>query len=297
MSKPIDYFVNSGNLLKRVIIRISGSIIEPRKAGEKMSSKTVDKALSILDVFTVETPTWGLRELARNLDMNHTIVHRILTTFEDKGYLYCNPETKKYELGIKFIELNNVVEEHLNISTMIQPIMKEIAVKTGESVVLTVLDEEEGVFVKIVESEQKVRFAESVGKRSALYIGASHKIILAHLPEELQNKIIDEGIESRSKHIPSKEKLMARLETIKREGWCFSEGETFDDVAACSVPLFDSKHQILGSLSIAGPKYRFSQQEGEEKLPALLENVEKLNSILSKVNFPSRRNYLTKKFI
>jgi len=262
-----------------------------------MSSKTVEKALSILDAFTVETPTWGLRELARELEMNHTIVHRILASFEEKGYLYCSPETKKYELGIKFIELNNVVEEHLNISTMIQPIMKEIALKTGESVALTILDEEEGVFVKIVESEQKVRFAESVGKRNALYIGASHKVILAHLPEEMQHKIVDDGLNQKVRHITSKEDLMDRLQRIKEEGWCYSEGETFDDVAACSVPVFDGKHQILGSLSIAGPKYRFSREQSEEMLPVLKQNVEKLNSILSKLNFPSRRSYLTKNLI
>ncbi|WP_142825873.1 IclR family transcriptional regulator [Planococcus soli] len=262
-----------------------------------MSSKTVDKALSILDAFTVETPTWGLRELSRQIDMNHTIVHRILTTFEDKGYLYCNPETKKYELGIKFIELNNVVEEHLNISSIIQPIMKEIALKTGESVVLTILNEEEGVFVKIVESEQKVRFAESVGKRSSLYIGASHKVILAYLPLEIQHSIVDEGVAHSAKHIKSKETFLRHLERVREQGWCYSEGETFDDVAACSVPLFDNKYQILGSLSIAGPKYRLSQEQSEEKLPILQEHVKKLNAILGKVNFPSRRNFLTKKFI
>jgi IclR family transcriptional regulator, KDG regulon repressor len=262
-----------------------------------MTSKTVDKALSILDVFTVESPTWGLRELARHVDMNHTIVHRLLSTFEAKGYLYCNPETKKYELGIKFIELNNVVEEHLNIFNLIQPIMKKIAMDAGESVVLTVLDDEEGLFVKIVESEQKVRFAESVGKRNPLYIGASHKVILAHLPQDLQIKIIDQGLKEGDPHIDSKEALLERLESVKEKGWCYSEGETFDDVAAYSVPLFDNRHMILGSLSIAGPRYRFSQEQSEQILPMLKENIEKMNAILSKVWFPSRRNFLSKQLM
>ncbi|MDN7241656.1 IclR family transcriptional regulator [Planococcus sp. N028] len=262
-----------------------------------MTSKTVDKALSILDVFTVDSPTWGLRELARHLDMNHTIVHRILSTFEEKGYLYCHPETKKYQLGIKFIELNHVVEEHLNLFDLIQPIMKNIALDAGESVVLTILDDEEGVFVKIVESDQKVRFAESVGKRNRLFIGASHKIILAYLPRHIQIKIIDQGIQDGDRHIDSKERLLERLESIRGKGWCYTEGETFEDVAAYSVPLFDNRQMILGSLSIAGPRYRFSQEKSEQILPMLKENIEKLNSILSKVYFPSRRNFSTTKFM
>ncbi|MGI2327598.1 IclR family transcriptional regulator [Planococcus sp. YIM B11945] len=260
-----------------------------------MTSKTVDKALSILDVFTVDSPTWGLRELSRRVDINHTIVHRILTTFEEKGYLYCNPDTKKYELGIKFIELNNVVEEHLNIFDLIQPIMKKIAMDAGESVVFTILDDDEGVFVKIAESEQKVRFAESVGKRNPLYIGASHKVILAHLPIDHQVKIIDQGIQEEDRHISSKEELLALLEEIKQKGWCYTAGETFDDVAAFSVPLFDNKQMIMGSLSIAGPRYRFSLEQCEEILPMLKENIDKMNSILSKVSFPSRRNFTSTK--
>ena len=257
-----------------------------------MSSKTVYKALCILDVFTIESPTWGLRELSRHLDMNHTIVHRILATFEEKGYLYCNPETRKYELGLKFIELNNVVEKHLNISEMLQPIMKKIALDTGESVVLTIIDDVEGVFLKIVDSEQKVRFAESEGKRGPLYIGASHKVILAHLPLDLQNEIIDHGIDNQVKHIESKETFLLILENIKKIGWCYTEGETFDDVAAYSVPLIDNMQNILGSLSIAGPRYRFSKEQSKEILPILKENIEKMNFILSKVYLPSRRSFI-----
>ncbi len=259
-----------------------------------MSSKTVNKALSILDEFTYETPSWGLRELARKLGMSHTIVHRILSTFEEKGYVFRNPETHKYELGIKFIELSNVVEENLKISELIEPIMKQIALETGESVVFTVIDNEEGLFVKIVESEQQVRFAESIGKRSPLYIGASHKVILAYLPIDIQNKIIDLGIQNQTRQISSKDSFLEMLTTIKNQGWFYTTGETFNDVAAVSIPMFDHKRNILGSLSIAGPNYRLTFDQAQEFLPTLIEKQYEINSILGKVFFPSRRNYLIK---
>ncbi|WP_313801694.1 IclR family transcriptional regulator [Cytobacillus sp.] len=257
-----------------------------------LSSKTVSKALSILDAFTAEKPSWGLRDLARYLDMSHTIVHRILSTFEEKGYIVQNTETNKYELGIKFMELGNVVEENLKISEMIQPIMKRIALGTGESVVLTIVDNEEGLYLKIVESEKSVRFSESVGKRSPLYIGASHKVILAHLPPDIQNKIIDHGIENKARQIDTKESFQVLLEFIKKQGWFYTSSETFEEVAAVSIPLFDKKNNILGSLSVAGPDYRLTDEQAKKILPILKEYQENMNFILSKVFFPSRRNYL-----
>ncbi|PLR86570.1 IclR family transcriptional regulator [Bacillus canaveralius] len=258
-----------------------------------MSSKTVSKALDILGVFTHETPSWGLRELARNLDMSHTIVHRLLSTFEEKGFVFRNPDTHKYELGIKFIELSNVVEEQLNLPEIIQPIMKKAALETGESVVFTVLDNQEGVYVKIVESEQQVRFAESVGRRSPLYIGASHKVILAHMPIEIQHQVIQAGIDKQSQQIKSPEEFLGTLALIKKRGWFYTSGETFNDVAAVTVPLFDNKQHILGSLSVAGPSYRLSLEQAEKILPILGGTQTEMNAILKKVYFPSRRNLLS----
>ncbi|MDF1509463.1 IclR family transcriptional regulator [Robertmurraya sp. DFI.2.37] len=257
-----------------------------------MTSKTVSKALSVLNSFTSENPSWGLRELARHLDMNHTVVYRLLSTLEEEGYVFHNPDTQKYELGIKLIELSNVVEEHLKFAELIEPIMKKIALQTGESVVFTILDNEEGVFLKIVESEQQVRFAESVGKRSPLYIGASHKVILAYLPEEIQNRIIDEGLNNNAQQIETKEAFYEVLEKIKHQGWYYTAGETFNDVAAISIPLFDHKKNILGSISVAGPKYRVTIEETERMLISLQENYQSLSSVLRKSFFPSRRKFL-----
>ncbi|WP_067841383.1 IclR family transcriptional regulator [Amphibacillus sediminis] len=259
-----------------------------------LSSKTVMKALNVLEKFTVDRPTWGLRELARELDMSHTIVHRLLSTFETRGYLFQNPETQKYELGIKFMELSNVVEENLKLSQWIEPIMKQVAEETGESVVLTLLDNSEGLFAKIVESNRQVRFAESIGKRSPLYKGASHKVILAFLPEEVQLEIAQQGMLESAEEIVSSDLFLTKLAEIKRREWAYTSGETIQEVAAISVPLFDYQKQVLGSLSVAGPVYRIEQVNPEQVASILKRNCLELSSILSKVCFPTRRNYLLK---
>ncbi|MDO7485152.1 helix-turn-helix domain-containing protein [Peribacillus frigoritolerans] len=59
-----------------------------------MTLKTLENALDVLSYFTAETPEWGLRDLARKMEMNHTVLHRILKTYEEKGYLIQNDSTK-----------------------------------------------------------------------------------------------------------------------------------------------------------------------------------------------------------
>ncbi|WP_429980060.1 helix-turn-helix domain-containing protein [Lysinibacillus pakistanensis] len=45
-------------------------------------------------MFTKEKPTWGGRELAMAMNMNHTNLYRILETFENNGFITKDPITK-----------------------------------------------------------------------------------------------------------------------------------------------------------------------------------------------------------
>src|SRR5690606_20897008 len=99
--------------------------------------KTLDNALSILAEFTLETPTWGLRELSKKMDMNHTVLHRILKTFEEWGYLRQNALTKEYELGLKILEFTSVVKQRMKLSEFVVPVMHELVDEVGETAFLT----------------------------------------------------------------------------------------------------------------------------------------------------------------
>lgn len=255
-----------------------------------MTSKTLNKALSVLNAFTIEKPTWGLRELARHLEISHTIIYRLLVTFEQNGYLIYDEATKKYQLGIKFIELSQVVEENLNISNVLEPIMKKISEETGESVVLTILDKEEGVYTKIIESNQNVRFSETVGRRSPLYIGASHKIILVYLPVPIQMKIFKQWKTTKEKQNDIIEKFIDSIDKIKSQGWLFTANETFDEVSAVAIPLFDMKKNVIGSLSVAGPSYRLTKIKSEKIVEIPKKYQQEINLILDKIYLPSKRN-------
>ncbi|MFM1655129.1 helix-turn-helix domain-containing protein [Brevibacillus sp. B_LB10_24] len=55
----------------------------------------MDSALELLKSFTRENPVWGVRELSKELGMSHSVVYRILATFEKQGFLVKDEQTKK----------------------------------------------------------------------------------------------------------------------------------------------------------------------------------------------------------
>lgn len=225
-----------------------------------------------------------MRELAKKLDMSHSIVYRVLATFEEHGFLLQNPETQKYELGIRFWEYGQIVKSNLNISELFLPSMEKLASETGESIFLTWLDGLQGICLEIAESSRNVKFAVSVGSRTPLYAGASNKVIMAYLPPEKQEEIIAQGLKNYTfQTIINPEELKRNLEEILQSGWCFSVGEYSDDVIGLAVPLFTGKGQIIASLTVAAPEYRFSESRVEGVKAQLFKTAREMQNHLNKI--------------
>lgn len=235
-----------------------------------MKLKTLDNALEVLNYFTLQSPDWGLRDLAREMDMNHTVLNRILKTYEEHGFLIQNENTKKYRLGFKFLELSGVIKQKMKLSELVQPVMKELATTVKETVFLTLKDEDDGLTVEIAEYEQQLKFNVTIGTRTPLYVGASCKTIMAHLQKQEQLDLMDKELKVYTdKTITDQEVLFDELNDIKEKGWCYTEGEFSEEVFGIGTPLFNSTGSVIGSLTIAGPSYRMPEEKIEPALEVL----------------------------
>ncbi|WP_257349825.1 IclR family transcriptional regulator [Pseudalkalibacillus decolorationis] len=251
-----------------------------------MALKTLDNSLEVLKYFNKRNPSWGVRELAKEMNISHSIIYRILSTFESHGFLIQNPDTKKYELGLRFLEYGQIVKEKMNLSDFVFPIMKSLSEEIEESVFLTWLDGAEGVTVEIAESSQTIKFTVTMGTRTPLYVGASCKTIMAYLPEEKQIEIINKGIQKFTPiTISDPEDMWLDLEKIRKQGWCFSIGEYSHSVFGLGVPLFNSKEEIIASLTIAGPEYRMPEEKVPETLKILQHASEKIQRYFDQYSY------------
>jgi DNA-binding IclR family transcriptional regulator len=241
--------------------------------------KTLDLALKVLMMFTRERPVWGGRELANELGLNHTNIYRILETLEKNRFISKDKVTKKYSLGYAPWELGMIMYERLNVNKLIRPILNKLKDETGESTFLMILDRNEAVTLEVLEPENKVKFSVSTGSRAPLYVGASYRSILAFLPDEMIESIIDDGLVKYTKTtMTNPDELRAELKKIKELGWAQSQGEYTADVIAVAVPLFDGE-EIIGSVTVSGPTYRMS----EEKIQEYLTQLKKARDTISNV--------------
>lgn len=232
--------------------------------------KTLTLGLDVLKMFTREKTEWGGRELAHELQMNHTKIYRILETLDNNNFLSKDPKTKKYKLGFATWELGMIMYEGLNVGQLIRPILKQLSDQTGESVFLTILDQQEAVTLEVIEPTNKVKFTVSAGSRAPLYVGASYRAILAYMPEDSVEKILDpQSLKKYTENtLIDPYEIKEDLTKIQEQGWAISQGEYTEDVIAIAVPLFDH-HEIIGSITVSGPTYRMNDEK-IAKYPSLV---------------------------
>jgi DNA-binding IclR family transcriptional regulator len=244
--------------------------------------KTLSLSLEILNMFTKDKPTWGGRELAAELNQDHTKTYRILKTLENHKFLRKNKETKKYSLGFAVWELGNTVSELFHVNELIHPILEELSENTSESTFLMILEGTESLTFDAVEANTTVRFSVSVGSRDPLYAGASYRSILAYMPQEFIDDYLEQKFSKYTdKTMVDPKEIREDLQLIRKNGYAISESEYTEGVVAVATPIFH-KNEIFGSVTVSGPKYRIEDKHIELFITELLKAKKEIEKVIEK---------------
>ena len=180
----------------------------------------------------------GLKELSDALDINKSTTYRILTQLGKQGYIEKNNETKKYKLGIKFIEIANHVIQDFKIIDIASKYINKVNSITKETIHLAQLVGDEVVYVDKRESLHPIRLHSQIGKATPWHCTGVGKVILAFQPEVFQEKILHSiNLEKFTEHtIIDKKQFRAELELIKKQGYALDREEHQENVGLyCST--------------------------------------------------------------
>ena len=166
-----------------------------------------------------------------------------------------------------------------NFPKLIRPFMQELCKRTGESVLLSVLDREarQLTYVEIINSPHPVRYQIPVGTTRPLYFGAAGRLLLAYADKPWRETYLKSVQFTMKTAVPVTRASLARdLEEIRAEGVATSIDMSMGGLAAVAAPILSSEGQCLASLNIAGPSDRFRDEL--ESLKAIVKEVSALAS-------------------
>ncbi|WP_207592449.1 IclR family transcriptional regulator [Halomontanus rarus] len=217
----------------------------------------------------------GVAELADHLNMPKSTVHDHLRTLTEIEYLV--QRDGEYHVGVRFLELGGYVRNELKLHRVAAPEIKKLAEDTGEHSNLVVEEHGMGIFLNKVKGKDAVQLDTHVGMRVHLHTTATGKAILAFLPEERIDEIIEHhGLPAVTKNtITDRETLKEELAEIRDRGYAIDDEERVEGMRCVAAPLRDSTGHPIGGLSVSGPMSRFNDDVFVEEIP---------NKVLSTAN-------------
>jgi len=223
------------------------------------SVRSVERALDILLCFTLGKPSLSLTQIAEQVGMHKSTIHRLLTTLEAKRFVTRDKASGMYQLGFRFIELASIMLQDIDINRWAQPYLQHLAVLSGETIDLAVLDNDHVVYLQVVESPQRVKIAAAVGEQLPVHCTATGKAFLAYLPEYQVNEILTRGMARYTDHTKSShEDLYQDLRETRERGFAISKEEYEKDINAVAAPILDASGCPIAVIAIVGPSYRLS---------------------------------------
>jgi len=215
-------------------------------------------------------------ELAHQLRLPKSTVHRLLATLQQHGYVERDEDGGGYTIGLQILTLASALLNDLDLRRVGLPYLAELGRRVGETVHLVVLDPErrEAVTVERIEGISPLSLRTQIGSRRPLHCTAVGKAMLAFLELETFRQVVESGLAAVTPQtITDPHRLEVVLREVRTRGYALDDEEFTVGVRCIAAPMFDHRCIVVGAVSIAAPAFRTPMSEIVELSGPLMETA------------------------
>lgn len=254
-----------------------------------MSNKTsrysvpnLERALVILEVLAHHPEGLNLTSITEKIGAPSNAIFRIAHTLVNHGFLHRDEETKTFTLTKKMLSLGTFSVTKDNLIEYALPIMKELSHQVNGSIYIGTLLETEGVLIEQVPGGHPFKFFVDLGTRFKLHCSAPGKAMLAFLPKEEQDRIINKLklTKFNERTLSTKTAFRSELSMVNKRGYAFDYAEEFDGVHCIGAPIFDSSGEVVAAMWVSAPSVGLPVEVFDECGEKVAEYANKLSTRL-----------------
>lgn len=226
---------------------------------ERRRVKSLETLFEVVQVLK-DSNGAGVTEIASEIGMAKSTVHRYLSTLEENDYVV--KEDGEYHIGLRILSLGEFARNRKDYYRVAKSKIDQLAQETGERVQFIVEEHGRGVYIHREVGEHGVRTDAHIGKRTYLHTTAAGKAILAHMDASEVDQVVDRwGLPEMTENtIVDRDELDTELESIREQGYAVNREEHVKGLCGVAAPILDENGSPLGSVSIGGPKHRIDKK-------------------------------------
>lgn len=248
------------------------------KDAAKNPIQVIERMIKLLDVLSQHPEPLALKQIAQYTGLHPSTAHRILSSMS-ADRIVDRVEPGSYRLGMRLLELGNLVKSRISVRELALPLMRELHAQTGETANLSVRHDDEIVYVERSSSGRSaMRVVHVIGARASLHVTAAGKLFLLedglHRLREYAKR---SGLSPHTKNTITSLPLLEReLERIERQGWATDNEEAELGVRCIAAGIRDDAGRLVAALSLSAPADRMKPQWG----PLVKQTAERISAAI-----------------
>jgi IclR family transcriptional regulator, pca regulon regulatory protein len=263
-------------------------------ASEKNTVQSLAKGFRVLEAFTAQEPELTMAEVARLAGVDNATAFRFLNTLVEIGYVDRVPDSRKFRLALKVLDLGFNAIARSDLRTRARPVLRSLVGVINEAASIGVLDGADVFYVERIQAGlARLGVDIRIGSRVPAYSSAIGHAILAWLSRSDQIAILEAQPRRQLTATTQTDLslLLKRLEQVKRRGYAVSDQETVSGLYVIAAPVLDADGIPLAGLSIAAPAFQTNLKDFEAAgAPAVMQAAKALSRALqSSGGFTSER--------
>ena len=244
----------------------------------KPTVQVIERMFNLMDILANREEAMSLKEISEKSGLHASTAHRILNDLAT-GRFVERPAAGTYRLGMRLMELGNVVKARLNVRDAALGPMRELHKLTQQPVNLSMRQGDEIIYVERAYSERSgMQVVRAIGGRAPLHLTSVGKLFLAFDdPQRLRSYATRTGLPGQTRNSITQLPVLEReLSKARQYGIARDNEELELGVRCMAAGIYDDQNALVAGLSISAPADRLE----EHWLPKLQATANEISSAL-----------------
>lgn len=232
------------------------------------SIQVIERLALLLDAIAQHNNDASLKILSAETGLHPSTAFRILATLTEQGFVE-RTDKGNYQLGIKLMQLGSRVSVSVDIRKIALPLMESLRDTLGETINLTVREEDEVVYIERSVAKRMIKVEQVIGSRAPLHVTAVGKLMLGE-----QGEAACRSYAKRSKLPAYTANTFSKLATLLQEcnsaiqsGYALDNEEAELGVGCIGTLVRDASGKVIAGLSVSAP----IERRRDEWIPLIMQ--------------------------
>ena len=242
------------------------------------SVQVIERMFTLIDVLASREEALSLKDISEKAGLHPSTAHRILNDLV-LGRFADRPQPGSYRLGMRLLELGNLVKGRLNVRDAALAPMRELHKLTQQPVNLSMRQGDEIIYVERAFSERSgMQVVRAIGGRAPLHLTSVGKLFLAaDDPQRIRAYATRTGLQGQTKNsITDLPRLERELSRVRQSGQANDNEELELGVRCMAAGVYDDQAKLVAGLSISSPSGRMD----DAWMPKLKETAQQISQTL-----------------